>query len=77
MDADPETVKGVLRDMKKKGKGVIGMKIFGEGKLRSRPDEMLKYALELDCIDAFVIGIENRGEFDDLLRRIRAAGVPA
>lgn len=76
MDADPETVKSVLREMKKKGKGVIGMKILGEGKLRSRADEMLKYALELDCIDAFVIGIENRSEFDDLLKRIKAAGVP-
>ena len=33
MDADPATVIGVLRQMKASGKGVIGMKILGEGQL--------------------------------------------
>jgi len=35
MDADPQTVIGVLREMKAAGKGVIGMKILGAGKLRN------------------------------------------
>ena len=76
MDADPETVKPILEDMKKKGKGVIGMKIFGEGKLRDRADEMLTYALKLGCVDSFVIGVENREELDDLVKRIKKANVP-
>jgi hypothetical protein len=28
MDADPQTVLSVLREMKRAGKGIIGMKIF-------------------------------------------------
>jgi aryl-alcohol dehydrogenase-like predicted oxidoreductase len=73
MDADPKTVTGVLRQMKASSKGVIGMKILGAGGLRSKPDEALQYALALDCIDCFTIGSENRGEFQDLVKRIPAA----
>ncbi len=70
MDADPETVTGVLRAMKAAGKGVIGMKILGEGQLRGRVDEMLRFALSLDCLDCFTIGAESRQELADLIRRI-------
>ena len=52
-DAPPEKVIPVLRDMKKKGKSVIGMKIFGEGRLKDRLDECLHFALGLDCVDCF------------------------
>src|SRR6266853_6869142 len=70
MDADPETVVGVLREMKAAGKGVIGMKILGQGDMRNRQDEALKYALSLDVLDAFTIGAESRAEQEDLIRRI-------
>jgi aryl-alcohol dehydrogenase-like predicted oxidoreductase len=73
MDADVDTVVSVLRDMKKAGKGVIGMKILGAGRLRNRADESLQYALSLDCVDCFTIGAENRAEMEDLLRKIPAA----
>ena len=36
MDADPATVIGVLGEMKQAGKGVIGMKILGQGDLAAR-----------------------------------------
>ncbi|MFN3323921.1 MAG: aldo/keto reductase [Bryobacteraceae bacterium] len=75
MDADPETVLGVLRQMKAAGKGIIGMKILGAGKLRNRADECLQYALALDCVDCFTIGAESRQEMEDLLRKIPAASV--
>jgi aryl-alcohol dehydrogenase-like predicted oxidoreductase len=75
MDADPRTVGGVLREMKAAGKGVIGMKILGEGRLRGRVDEMLRYVLSLDCVDAFTIGAESRQELADLLKRIPGASV--
>ena len=61
MDADVATVLAVLREMKAAGKGVIGMKILGAGRLRSRADEMLQYALSLDCMDCFTIGAEEIG----------------
>jgi aryl-alcohol dehydrogenase-like predicted oxidoreductase len=75
MDADVDTVRGVLRQMKAQGKGVIGMKILGAGELRHKPDECLQFALAQDCIDCFTIGQENRAEMQDLVRRIPAASV--
>lgn len=72
MDADPATVIPVLKEMKANGKGIIGMKILGEGALRNRVDESLKFALSLDFVDCFTIGAENREELADLLKRIPA-----
>jgi len=73
MDADPDTVVGVIRQMKSAGKAVIGMKILGQGELRDRQDEALKFALGLNLLDAFTIGAESIAEQNDLLRRISAA----
>jgi predicted aldo/keto reductase-like oxidoreductase len=70
MDSDPKTVIGVLRQMKSAGKGVIGMKILGEGGLSNRVDESLAHALALDCVDCFTIGPANRTELADLIKRI-------
>jgi aryl-alcohol dehydrogenase-like predicted oxidoreductase len=73
MDADPQTVVSVLREMKAAGKAVIGMKILGQGDLRSRQSEALRYALSLGVLDAFTIGAESKAEQEDLIRRIAAA----
>jgi aryl-alcohol dehydrogenase-like predicted oxidoreductase len=72
MDADPETVLSVLWEMRAAGKGIIGMKILGEGDMRHRQDEALKYALSSKVLDAFTIGAESRAEQTDLMRRIAA-----
>ncbi len=72
MDADPQTVLSVLREMRATGKGIIGMKILGQGDMRTRQDEALKYALSLGVLDAFTIGAESRAEQEDLIRRIAA-----
>jgi aryl-alcohol dehydrogenase-like predicted oxidoreductase len=73
MDADPETVVSVIRQMKSAGKGIIGMKILGQGALRDRQDQALKFALGLNLLDAFTIGAESIVEQNDLLRRISVA----
>src|ERR1700688_1295558 len=73
MDADPGSVISVLREMRAAGKAVVGMKILGQGTLRNRQDEGIKYALSLGILDAFTIGAENKQEQDDLIRRIAAA----
>jgi aryl-alcohol dehydrogenase-like predicted oxidoreductase len=73
MDAHPETVLGVLREMKAAGKAIVGMKILGAGDMRTRQDEALNYALSLGVLDAFTIGAENKAEQQDLIRRIAAA----
>jgi len=73
MDADPETVISVLREMRAVGKGIVGMKILGQGDLSGRQDEALKYALSLGLLDALTIGAESKQQQDDLIRRIGAA----
>ncbi len=70
MDADPDTVVSVLREMKAAGKGIVGMKILGQGDLRTRQDQALRYALSLGVLDAFTIGAESKTEQEDLIRRI-------
>ena len=77
MDADPTTVTSVLREMKATGKGVIGMKILGAGRLRTEVDKSLQFALSLDCVDAFTIGSEGRQEMMELVQKIPAASVRA
>jgi 1-deoxyxylulose-5-phosphate synthase len=73
MDAGPETVVSALREMKAAGKAVVGMKILGQGDLRGRQSEALRYALSLGVLDAFTIGAESKGEQEDLIRRVAAA----
>jgi aryl-alcohol dehydrogenase-like predicted oxidoreductase len=73
MDADPETVVSVMRQMHGQGKALIGMKILGQGAMRTRQDEAIRYALSLGLLDAFTIGAESRKEQQDLIRRISAA----
>jgi aryl-alcohol dehydrogenase-like predicted oxidoreductase len=73
MDADPKTVVEVLHEMRAAGKGIVGMKILGQGDLRARQDQALKYALSLGLLDAFTIGAESKAEQQDLIRRIGMA----
>ena len=77
MDADPATVLSVLRQMKASGKGIIGMKILGAGKLRDKADESLQFALAQDCIDCFTIGVESRSEMEGLIKKVPEASVRA
>ena len=72
MDADPQTVVSVLREMKAAGKAVIGMKILGQGDLSRQQSMALRYALSLGVLDAFTIGAESKAEQEDLIRRIAA-----
>jgi hypothetical protein len=65
-------VVAVLRESKANGKGILGMKILGEGRLRDQIDKTLNFVLGLDCLDAFTIGAANRDELADLIRRIPA-----
>jgi 1-deoxyxylulose-5-phosphate synthase len=73
MDADPQTVVGVLREMRAAGKAVVGMKILGQGDMSKRQDEALRSALSLDVLDAFTIGAQSKAEQEDLIRRIGMA----
>jgi aryl-alcohol dehydrogenase-like predicted oxidoreductase len=74
MDGPPEKVVPVLQKIHASGKGVVGMKIIGEGKLRNDPErrqESIKYALTLGCVDVLNVGCESVAEVDDLTQRIQ------
>ncbi len=75
MDGKLEEVVPVLQKIHAAGKGVIGMKIIGEGKLRNDPDkrqESVKYALSLGCVDVLNVGCESTAEVDDLTSKVEA-----
>ena len=75
MDGTPDEVVACLKDMHDQGKGVLGMKILAEGKLRA-PDEQLKplrFVLGLGCVDAFVIGFEKPEQIDQIMKLIETA----
>ena len=75
MDSNPAAVTAVLRDMKAKGKGIIGMKILGACQLRNKADECFQWALAQDCVDCFTLGMQNPTELQNTLKQIPAASV--
>jgi len=80
MDGPPEKVAPVLQRLRAAGKGVVGMKIVGEGRLRNEPEkrsESVRYALGLGCVDVLNVGCESTEEIDDLATRMREVPEPA
>ncbi len=75
MDATVPVVTDVLKDMKRNGKAVMGMKVLGAGKLSHRVDESLQYVLAQNHVDCFTIGIENYRQLKDLEKRVPPASV--
>ncbi len=75
MDGKPEQVAPLLQKMHAKGRGVLGMKIYGEDGLGSRQRrlESLRYVLHLGCVDAFTIGFRSIAELDETLELIEEA----
>ena len=56
----PDEVASVLEEMHAAGKGIVGMKILGEGQINTpeRKDASLRYVLGLGTVNAFIIGFE-------------------
>ena len=80
MDGPPEKVAPVLHKLHAAGKGVVGMKLIGEGKFRdddAKRDESAKYVLGLGCVDVLNIGFEKVEEIDDFAARVRKVQRPA
>jgi predicted aldo/keto reductase-like oxidoreductase len=74
-DKKPDEVASELQEMHDRGVGVIGMKILGEGQIKTpeRKDASLRFVLGLGTVDAFIIGFESTAQIDDLLKRTNDA----
>lgn len=70
MDEKPSVVIPVLEKMKAAGKGVLGMKILGQGELSNDVDRALRHASQLECLDAFTIGFMSDQQVEDVIRRV-------
>lgn len=57
MDAGPDEVVPVLEDIHNAGKGVLAMKVVGQGDLHESVPKSIRFAMGLSCVDALVIGM--------------------
>jgi predicted aldo/keto reductase-like oxidoreductase len=75
MDASVEEVVPVLKQARADGKVILGMKIFGAGKLTSpeQKDASLKYVWGNGLVDAITIGMLSPQEIDDTIERMNKA----
>jgi 1-deoxyxylulose-5-phosphate synthase len=73
--SDLSPVLAQLRAMHAKGRGVIGMKIIGNGEfLRPEDRDMsIRYAMSRPELSAVVIGFKSTEEIDEAVRRVNAA----
>lgn len=72
MDGTVEEVVEVLRTAHANGKGMLGMKILGEGDIADKIAKSLDFVLNLGCIDAITIGFLNAEEIDGAIEHIGA-----
>jgi aryl-alcohol dehydrogenase-like predicted oxidoreductase len=75
MDADVDTVHKVLTRMKKNGKAIIAMKVYGRGQLVDKKDECLEFQTGSGLIDHFTMGIESHDQLKDFQKRLPEASV--
>lgn len=72
MDNTPDVVKELLGKAKKNGIGVIGMKIFGEGRHVSdaEREQSFKFALTEGNTHCMTLGMESIAQVDDAVNRV-------
>ncbi|MGF1637517.1 MAG: aldo/keto reductase [Cyclobacteriaceae bacterium] len=70
---NPAEVIPVIEKLHRAGKGVIGMKLVGNGNFKNDPgkiDQSLKYALGLGTIDTIIVGFEEFAQIDNFANRL-------
>lgn len=77
MDGTPEAVNELLGKARANGKGIIGMKIFGEGKhiTDEERERSIKFAVTQSNLHCMTLGLESESQLDDAVERVmRLAG---
>ncbi len=72
-DRNPEVVAEVIKKLHEQGKGIVGMKLIGNGNFRNDPEKIdtsLRYVLTLKSVDTLIIGFETPDEVDDYVTRV-------
>jgi predicted aldo/keto reductase-like oxidoreductase len=73
---DPDTVIPVIAKLHKAGKGIIGMKLIGNGNFKNNSEKIdasLKYVLGLGTVDMIIVGFELPEQIDNYIGRIKNA----
>lgn len=72
MDGTPAEINGILELARNNGKGVVGMKIFGNGDkiLENEREESITFALKKSNIHCMTLGMESIGQVDDAVDRV-------
>jgi predicted aldo/keto reductase-like oxidoreductase len=72
---DVSPVLAEIKTMRAKGRGIIGMKIIGNGEFLTPEDreKSVRFAMAQPEIDAVVIGFKSRAEIDEAIERINRA----
>lgn len=73
---DPAQVVPLIEKLHKSGKGVIGMKIIGNGNFRDdseKIDQSLRFVLSLGTVDMIIVGFEKPEQIDNYAERISRA----
>jgi predicted aldo/keto reductase-like oxidoreductase len=72
---DISPVLAELKTMRAKGRGVIGMKIIGNGDFTNPEDreKSIRFAMSRPELDAIVIGFKSTAEIDEAIQRVNRA----
>ncbi|GAB6394070.1 MAG: putative aldo-keto reductase [Bacteroidales bacterium] len=72
MDGTPEQIKSILEKARNNGKGIIGMKIFGEGRNVSddERERSIKFAFTEGHVHSITLGLESIAQMDDAVSRV-------
>jgi hypothetical protein len=70
-----EPVLEEIKQMKAKGRGVLGMKIIGNGDFTDPEDreKSIRFVMACKEVDAITIGFKSRAEIDEAIERINRA----
>ncbi len=78
MDDKPEKVEPVVRQLHQRGKGVIAMKVMGEGDFSSneeQKDNSFRYVLQSGLVNVLDIGFDKISDIVDTESRIRKVSI--